>query len=253
MFGQIQKILKEKNLLSHKNEEVTITTVESLHDGFALAQEIVYKIVDPRTVLYLVGGNTPKVLYERFAKEEVLQPGAVAMVDERFGKKFHEKSSEKMLQMTGILRYFQMRNIPFYPMLQGKSREETATDYDEKLRTLHATYQKSVAILGMGTDGHISTIAPNRPDFTNPMFDEKNKHLLVSEFDDQKSDYKEQIGITFLGLSMIDILLVLAFGEEKKKPFELLFTNGREEEIPARFFKRPEIAKKTLLITDQRI
>jgi hypothetical protein len=32
-----------------------------------------------------------------------------------------------------------------------------------------------------------------------------------------------------------------------------MFTEGREEEIPARFFKRPEIAKKTLLITDQRI
>jgi hypothetical protein len=32
-----------------------------------------------------------------------------------------------------------------------------------------------------------------------------------------------------------------------------MFVNGSEEEIPARYFKRPEIAIKTLLITDQQI
>jgi 6-phosphogluconolactonase/glucosamine-6-phosphate isomerase/deaminase len=253
MFDQIQKILKERNILSHKNEGITIATVESLHDGFALAQDILYKIIDPKTVLYLVGGSTPKILYTRFAKEETLQPGAVAMVDERYGPKWHDNSSEKMIKDTGLLRYFEMRGIPFYPILQGKSREETAGNYDEKLRTLHSTYQKNIAILGLGTDGHISIIPPNRPDFENPMLAEKNNYMFVGEFNDPKSDYKEQIGITFLGLSMLDVLLVLVFGDEKKKPLELLFTDGKEEEIPARFFRRPEIAKKTLLITDQSI
>lgn len=249
----MQQILKKKQILFHLNEGITIATVENMHDGFALAQEILYTIVDPRTVLYLSGGSTPKVLYERFAKEEILHPGAVGVVDERFGPRFHETSNEKMFRETGLLRYLQMRNIPFYPILQGTSREETAVRYDEKIRTLHATYQQSVAILGIGADGHTSSLAPNRADFTNPMFDPSQKNLLVSEFDDQKSAYKERVGMTFLGLSMIDILLVLAFGEEKKKPLQLVFTQGSESEIPARFFKRPDIAKKTLFITDQRI
>ncbi len=261
MFDQIQKILKKRNILAHQNDGITIATVESLHDGFALAQDILYKIIDPRTVLYLVGGSTPKVLYERFAKEETLEPGAVAMVDEKFGAKFHDKSSEKMIKETGLLRYFEMRGIPFYPILHGKSREETAESYDEKLRTLNSSYQKNVAVLGLGTDGHISIIAPNRPDpsagsgqgFTNPMFAEENKYMLAGEFNDPKSEYKEQIGITFLGLSMLDVLLVLVFGDEKKKALKLMFTDGKEEEIPARFFRRPDIAKKTLLITDQSI
>lgn len=246
MFDHIQEILKKRNILSHKNDGVTIATVDSLHDGFALAQDILYKIIDPRTVLYLVGGSTPKVLYERFAQEEKLMPGAVAMVDEKFGAKFHDKSSEKMIKETGLLRYFEMRGIPFYPILQGKSREDTTESYDEKLRTLNSSYQKNVAILGLGTDGHISIIAPNRPDFENPMFAEKNKYMLAGEC-------KEEIGITFLGLSMLDVLLVLVFGDEKKKSLKLMFTDGKEEEIPARFFRRPDIAKKTLLITDQSI
>jgi 6-phosphogluconolactonase/glucosamine-6-phosphate isomerase/deaminase len=207
MFDQIQKILKERNILAHRNEGITVATVESLHDGFALAQDVLYHTVNAKTVLYLSGGSTPKVLYERFAQEEKLLPGAVGVVDERYGSKFHETSNEKMFRETGLLRYLEMRSIPFYPILQGKSREETAESYDEKLRTLNSSYQHSIAILGIGADGHTSSLAPNRQDFTNPMFSEKNKHLFISEFDDQKSHYKERVGMTFLGLSMLDVLL----------------------------------------------
>jgi len=41
--------------------------------------------------LYLSGGSTPKELYKRFATAEQITPGAVGMVDERYGEKFHEK------------------------------------------------------------------------------------------------------------------------------------------------------------------
>jgi 6-phosphogluconolactonase/glucosamine-6-phosphate isomerase/deaminase len=253
MFTQINQILKEKNIFSHSNEGITIATVESLHEGFALAQEIFYTVVDSKTVLYLSGGSTPKVLYERFATEEKLSPGAVGVVDERYGPKYHEKSNEKMFQETGLLRYLQMRDIPFYPMLIGKSREETAAAYDEQLRKLNATYPKSIAILGVGADGHTSGIAPNRPDFTNPLFEDARKDLLVSEFDDPTGYFKERVTTTFLALEHFDLMIIFAFGPEKKKPLELIFSEGKETEIPARFFTRPNVAKKTLLITDQRI
>jgi len=251
MVDAINKILKEKNIFSHLNAGITVATVGSLHDGYALAQAILYHLIDAKTVLYLSGGSTPKVLYERFAKEERLLPGAVGVVDERFGTKFHEKSNEKLLQETGLLRYFQMRSIPFYPILQGKNREETAASYDEKFRTLNATYQKSVGILGIGTDGHIASIAPKRPDFMSPMF--AANHALVAECNDPNSLYGERVGMTFVGLSMLDVLVVLVFGDAKQKPLDLLFADGPEEELPARFFKRPDVAKKTLFITDQRI
>jgi len=52
---------------------------------------------------------------------------------------------------------------------------------------------------------------------------------------------------------MLDQLLILAFGDSKQAMFELLFSAGKEEDIPARFFKRPEIAAKTVLITDQAV
>ena len=252
-MDSIEQFLKEKNILSHQNQEIILARVSNSHEGLLLAKEVLYQVVTSQTVLYLSGGSTPKVLYEQLAKDEKIKPGAVGMIDERFGPPFHEKSNEKMIKETGLLRYLQMRDIPWYPILKGHNREETAHKYDEKLRQLHASYPKSVAIVGVGSDGHTAGI----PAFNETLKDQiatiYETYDLVTHYHDTSGVYGERVTMTFVGLSMLDTLIVLAFGEEKKKALELLFTDGSEQEIPARFFKRPEITKKTLFITDQTI
>ena len=180
-------------------------------------------------------------------------PGAVGLIDERYGPPLHSNSNQLMVRDTGFLRYLEIRDIPFYSVLVDKEREETADAYDEKVRELNAVFPKSVGLLGIGPDGHTSSIIPNRPDFHNPWFEADRKHLLVSEFNDPKSHYKERVGMTFLGLSMLDLLIIPVFGFTKQNALEQMFGDGSEKEIPARFFKRPDIAKKTLLITDQSV
>ncbi len=253
---EISTFLTQNNIRYHQNAGITICTVTDPQAGTALAKQLVYEIVDKKTSLYLSGGSL-KILYEQLAKEEKVTPGAVGLVDERYGEKFHLNSNEVMIKHTGFLRYLQVLDIPFYPILQGVGREETAEAYDNRVRELNSTFPKSVAILGIGPDGHTSSVAPNRKDFKNPMFDQSQKHLFVSEFNDPKSAYGERVGMTFLGLSMLDVLIVVVFGHGKKEALNAMFdppANGRsEEDIPARFFKRPEIAKKTLLITDQTV
>lgn len=253
MQDSLEKILKKKNILSHKNQGITVCTVENSHVGLNLAKDLMYGIIDNKTVMYLSGGSTPKVLYTRFADDGILQVGAVGVVDERYGKPNHETSNQLMFKQTGLLEYLKIRRIPFYSILNGKSREKTAESYDQKIRELHAVFPKSVAIMGIGTDGHTSGIAPNRKDFKNPIFDLSQKNLLVSEFNDEEGIFKERVTTTFLGLSMFDFMIILVFGEDKKEALELMFSDGKEEEIPARFYTRPEIAQKTLLITDQRV
>lgn len=254
MPPEVSSILQTHNILSHSNTGITMCTVADSSAGVGLAKELLYGIVDSRTALYLSGGKTPKSLYEQLAREEQLQAGAVGMVDERYGKKLHTKSNEKMIRETELLRYLEIRGVPFYPMLQpDKEREETAAAYDEMVRYLHALFPRSVAVLGIGADGHTAGVAPNRKDFKNPLFAPSHKDLFVSAFDDPKSFYGQRVSMTFLGLSMVDVFLVLVFGEDKKESLRLLFEQGSEEEIPARFYTRPEIAKKTILITDQGI
>lgn len=273
----IHSVLKKHSVRHHENQGITVASVADASVGIELAKTVLYEIVDSKTTLYLSGGRTPKALYEQFAQDEIIKPGAVGIVDERFGKKFHGNSNEKMIRETGLQRYLEILDIPFYPILgpceevrrskpvgneiaalssvarNNECREETAENYDEKVRHLNATFPQSVAILGIGADGHTSSIAPNRKEFKNPMFDPERSHLLVSEFNDPKSFYAERVGMTFLGLSMLDVLLVLVFGDDKAEPMEAMFEDGSEQEIPARFFKRPEIAAKTLFITDQKV
>jgi 6-phosphogluconolactonase/glucosamine-6-phosphate isomerase/deaminase len=254
MMDEISRLIKTKNLHSHHNQGILIAKVSDAAEGIDLAKDILYALTTTKTMLYLSGGRTPKEFYTLLAKEERIQVGAIGLVDERFGKKFHDNSNEKMLQETGILRYIQMKDIPFYPILSDeKNRKITAEAYDKIVRELHSLYQKNIGILGIGLDGHTAGIAGNRHDFTDPLFDEDRKLLLVSEFDDPDGMFGERVTMTFLGLAMLDLNIVLVFGDDKKDALEKMLSDGSEKDVPSRFFKRPEIAHKTLLITDQMI
>lgn len=248
-----------------------IIVVSDFQKAMERAKEILYEKVDKKTVLFLSGGATPKSLYTGLAKDGIIHPAAVGMIDERYGEKWHEQSNELMIQETGLLDYLSSRNIPFYPVLQGHPeldsgslkkmpkqvrhdnlRQKTAENYDKTTRDLFFHFRKSIAIMGIGVDGHISSIAPNRKDFTNPMFYETNKQVFVGEFNDTKSSYQERIGMTFAGLALIDFFIILAFGKEKKKALEQMFMPGSLEEIPARFFVQHAF-KNSIILTDQQV
>jgi 6-phosphogluconolactonase/glucosamine-6-phosphate isomerase/deaminase len=252
MVNELIHLLRERNVLWHRNSGVLVCTVSNQKKGFDLAAAILYKIIDRQSVLYLSGGRTPKEFYEKLAREESLIPGAVGMVDERYGAKFYENSNERMIRETGFLRYLEMRDVAFYSILQpGLSREEAARKYDARLRSLLSTFREHIGILGIGVDGHTAGIAGNRKDFRNPIFDAENKDFFVSEFDDRQGSFKERVTMTFLGLSMLDALIVLVFGEGKREALQMVFGEEDESQVPGRFYAREEIAKKTVLITDQ--
>ena len=91
---------QSQNTLSHKNAGITVCSVADAEAGIALTKALVYEIVDAKTAIYLSGGKTPKKLYEAFAQEEIFSPGAVGVVDERYGEPFHTKSNELMFNMS---------------------------------------------------------------------------------------------------------------------------------------------------------
>lgn len=227
--------------------------VKDLQHGIERAKQVLYEEVDRKTVLFLSGGKTPKALYEALAQEKILTPAAVGMTDERFGNPFHENSNELMIKDSGFLDYLRKTNVPFYSMLDKKlTVDQAARNYDNVSRDLFFKFPRSVAILGIGLDGHIASIMPNRKDFTDPLFEKEEKYLYASSIDDPKK-YGKRVTLTFAGLSLVDKLIVFVFGKEKKKALKASFTPGFLTDIPARFFQEPDIAKKTLFITDQKI
>lgn len=278
MIDRVKALLQETHILFHHNQGVLICQIESPHQAIITSKNILYRVVDRQTALYLSGGRTPEVLYSQIAQEEVLQPGTVGMIDERFGKPFHKESNELMIRETGLLRYLQMRGMQFHSMLHSivtgrndndgavlskvphayvsytgkkQTRESLADSYDQLLRSLNTIYPKQIGILGIGVDGHTAGIAPSRTNFQNPLFEPAEKSLLVSSFNDKTGYFAQRITQTFLGLSMLDLLIVLVLGKEKETALHAMFEADDEETVPARFYIRPEIAKKTVLITSQ--
>lgn len=215
--------------------------------GLELTKNKIYEIVDRKTVLFLSGGKTPTPLYKKFAKEKIIKPGAVAVVDERWGKLMHRASNEKMIKDAGFWDYLKTKGVPFYGVLENKSLAETAKDYDETVRYLLKWFPKSVAILGMGGDGHIASLPPE-----NEKLKVKSEKF-VEEFDDFPAEQKERISLTFNALSQMDNIFLLVFGNDKKKGLKLLFEDGPIEEVPARFLNISPVSQRTLLITDQKI
>lgn len=247
---QVSTLLSNHNLPSYTKQGILIITTSQIN-GLKFAKELLYQVVDQQTLLLLSGGKTPKELYQQLAREEKLHPGTVGQVDERYGDPYHANSNEKMVADTGLLHYFEAHKIPFYPILSGDIRLNLSKKYDKTLRDLMSIFPERIGLCGIGADGHTAGIAGNRKDFVNPMFESTRKNDYVSDFNDVHGDFRERISLTFAGLAQLTLLIVLVFGDDKNTALDLTFTDGSEEMIPARFYKRPDIAKKTIFITDQ--
>jgi len=228
---------------------IEIIKVKNPQEGIEVCKQLLYETVSKTSVLFLSGGTTPKMLYEILAKDKKLKVGAVAMVDERYGEKLHGGSNELMIKNTHLLSYLQKSNTEFYPVLQKKEDiESTAVQYDETVRYLCNYFQKSIAVLGVGADGHTVGIPAVSQ---NSKFKTQNGTDLVTSFDDFPGDFKQRITLTFLGLSRLDKIIVLVFGKDKKRALKLMLSSGSIAEIPARCLTQKGMAEKTILITDQ--
>ncbi len=216
-----------------------IIKVKNPLSGVDIAKEILYKNVNTRTVLFLSGGSTPKLLYETLAQEKKLNSGAVAMVDERFGERLHIDSNELMIKNTKFLNYLESKNIKFFPILNNESLESTSLNYDETSRFLFNHFSKTVAIMGIGEDGHTAGI---------PIGTDNSISDLVTFYTNFPGKLNKRISLTYAALEQIDLLIVLVFGKEKQKILNKIFKEGSLAEIPARIFQK--LDNKTLLITD---
>lgn len=195
------------------------------------------KITDQNTLLLLSGGTSPDLLYQVIAQKGELKAGAVALIDERYGKIMHDNSNEKMIAQTGLTDYINNVGIPFSKILQGKNLETTANDYEQVVKDLFAKYPKKMAVMGIGADGHTAGIKPDL---------EYDHSRLVVAFDDE-GVFGKRVTLTFEALEQIDKFLILAFGENersspasqgKKEALQRMFTETDQKKLPASFYNK---------------
>lgn len=206
---------------------ITVIKCGDKTDAAHKAFEFLKKMIEENTLLLLSGGTSPNELYRLIAEDGHLHPGAVAMVDERFGEKMHNNSNEKMIKEAGLVEFYQI-------LEEGIDPEQTAIDYEKTVKELFAKYPKKVAVMGIGTDGHTAGIKPDL---------EYDHSRWVVAYNDEGGYFGQRITTTFECLEQIDEFVLLVFGEEKKSALQKMLEDGffKKAGIPATVFTDIEI------------
>lgn len=210
------------------------------HEASQKTLELLKQKVDQNTLLLLSGGQTPKTLYTLISQDQSLKPGAVALLDERFGEPNHPNSNERMIEKTGLWKFFQDKKILIYKILEpGKSPEQLANQYNQTIKELLEKYTNKIAIVGLGADCHTVGLKPN--------LDYDHSKLVIT-FDDIGGYFGIRITTTFESLEKIDEFLLLVLGEGKRKAIEKSLSETDQKQYPGVFYKNH--SDKTTIISD---
>jgi 6-phosphogluconolactonase/glucosamine-6-phosphate isomerase/deaminase len=199
-----------------------------------LAGVINNKLQAGKTVLWLVPGGSAIKIAAKAAKQ--LRPPlnglTVTLTDERYGSIGHANSSWSHLMAAG----FSANGATLQPILNGKSLSQTVNHYNQTLRDDLKQADFSIALAGMGPDGHIFGIKPGSPAIN------ANEDVVGYDWDDYV-----RITPTLKMIKSLDEVDIYAVGEEKWPQFELLSKDINPCEQPAQLLKQ---LKKVIIFSD---
>src|SRR3989344_1532466 len=139
---------------------IEIVKVKDKEEGQVKAHDLLLGLVDKDTLLALSGGTSMDYRAMLVDADDVV-PGAICVVDERYGKPFHKDSNEKLLLDQGVKNFADDKCIETHKILKGANFEETAKVYDLEIRNLFKRFPKRVGVMGVGTNLHTAGIFPN--------------------------------------------------------------------------------------------
>lgn len=218
---------------------LSVIKVKGREEGQLKTHEILKKVVNNKTLLALSGGTS--VDYKIILGKDEVNPGAICVVDERYGKPFHKDSNELLLKNHGVWDFVKKKRIEGRKILNGKDFLDTAKIYENEIEHLFKTFPKKVGVMGVGSNLHTAGIFPYSVAAKSPNF---------VEAEVVENQYPKRITLTLRALGEFSSFVILVFGKEKKGALEKLL-NERENDMqkyPAIFYRKSKI--KSYLITD---
>src|SRR3990167_7815365 len=113
---------------------IKVVNVKDREEGNKKTHDILKKLVDDKTLLALSGGTS--VDYRVMFGQDEINPGAICVVDERFGKPFHKDSNELLLKNQGVKDFADRFCIERHKILKGKDFLENAKVYEKEIEDL---------------------------------------------------------------------------------------------------------------------
>lgn len=193
-----------------------------------LGRRLIQELKDSKNVLWLVSGgsNVPSAVKVMASiPTEFQMQLTILLVDERYGEVGHNDSNYQQLLTAG----FKVGDAIFLSVLEsGLSLEETADRYKAIAGQAFEEADTTIALLGMGADGHIAGILPN----SQASF-EARKYVVGYETEGFK-----RLTLTFPALRRISAAYVYAYGESKEPALAQLKSEQLTlEEQPAQILK----------------
>lgn len=214
--------------------------VKAKDEGQIKARDLLKDLIDGQTLLALSGGTSPD--YRKMIVEpgDIL-PGAICVVDDRYGKPFHKESTEYLLRKQGVKKWADKNCIETHKILKGKGLEETGEIYAAEMEELFERFPKRVGVMGVGTNLHTGGIFPNSVAAKAP------KLVVGYEVDDE---FNKRVTITFRALSEFTNFVILMFGQGKKEALLKMLDESENDMhmYPAIFYRKAPV--KSFLITD---
>ncbi|OGE10304.1 hypothetical protein A3A60_04665 [Candidatus Curtissbacteria bacterium RIFCSPLOWO2_01_FULL_42_26] len=219
---------------------INIVKVKDRDEGQRKAHDLLKKSVDKDTLLALSGGTS--VDYRAMiVKSSDILPGAICVVDERYGEEFHKNSNELLLKNQGIKSFADKECIETHKILKGKDFRQTAKIYEKEIEDLFKRFPKKVGVMGVGANMHTAGIFPNSDAAHSADF------VVAEEVDDQ---YPKRITLTLKALGEFTNFIIMMFGPAKQNALKMLLDEkiNDMQKFPAIFYRKARI--KSYLITD---
>ncbi len=219
---------------------IEIISVKNKEEGQVRAHELLLSLVDGKTLLALSGGTSMD--YEKMLVEpgDVI-PGAICVVDERYGEPFHENSNELLMKNAGVKDFADEKCIESHKVLRGEEFLETARSYEKDIEQLFSKFKKKVGVMGVGDNLHTAGIFPYSVAAKSPNFVE------AEEVEDK---FPLRISITLRALGEFSGFVIMMFGEGKREAVKIMLDEDENDmqKYPAIFYRKSKV--RSYIVTD---
>ncbi|KKR51166.1 MAG: hypothetical protein UT84_C0002G0027 [Candidatus Curtissbacteria bacterium GW2011_GWA1_40_16] len=219
---------------------IKVVKVKDKAEGQVKAHDLLFKLVDKNTLLALSGGTSVDYKVMLVDSSDVV-PGAICVVDERYGEPFHENSNELLMKNAGVKDFADEKCIESYKILRGEGFLETAKAYEDDIEKLFPRFPRKVGVMGVGDNLHTAGIFPYSVAAKSPNFVE------AEEIEDR---YPLRITITLRALGEFTNFVVMMFGDGKREAVKRMLSEDENDmqKYPAIFYRKSKI--KSFLVTD---
>ena len=168
--------------------------------------------------LAVSGGSTPKHLFEKLSALRIDWPNvAITLVDDRCVPPDHDRSNEKLVRKNLLQEH--AASARFIPLVNEQ------TDILDVPRPL------SVAVLGMGTDGHTASFFPGGDMLAEATDPHTNAAVVPMN---APGAGEPRVTMTLPLLAMAETLILHIEGDEKRSVLEDALKDGPADDMPIR-------------------